>query len=230
MFKQLMPAIITAALVAPAYANDATEATIRKAVEAKFGVKVEKITKTSYLGLYEVFAEGQMLYTDDKASAFFIGAIYDTKGQNVTGKRLFSLLPLDLAVKQVRGNGKGTLVTFEDPNCGYCKRLAADMQKLKDVTVYTFLYPILSEDSVTKSKNIWCASDRAKAWNDWMVNNTAPATAKKDCNAPIEKLVGLGQSFQVTGTPTLLFADGARVPGAVPVSEIEKKLGELAKN
>jgi thiol:disulfide interchange protein DsbC len=229
MFKQLLPVMLASALVGPTFAADPTD-TIRKAVESKFDVKAEKITKTEYLGLYEIFAEGQILYTDEKASIFFVGNLFDGKtGQNITGKRLFAMLPLDLAVKQVKGSGKATLVTFEDPNCGYCKRLAKDVQKLKDVTVYTFLYPILGEDSVTKTKSIWCAGDRAKAWNDWMINNAKPGEPKKDCTAPIEKLVALGQSFQVTGTPTMLFTDGARVPGAIPLPEIEKKLGELAR-
>lgn len=209
-----------------ASANDA----IRKVIEARFDVKVDKITKTELLGLYEVVAEGQIIYTDEKASLFFVGNIFDAKtGANLTGQRLFANLPMDIAVKQVRGTGKNVLVTFEDPNCGYCKRLARDAQKMKDVTIYTFLYPILGEDSLVKTKGIWCAKDRAKAWNDWMVDSVKPPEAKKDCNPPIEQLIALGQSFQVTGTPTLLFNDGTKVPGAIPVAEIERKLAEIAK-
>ena len=217
--------VITVAAALPAHANEA----IRKAVESKLDTKVEKITKTDYLGLYEVFAEGQIFYTDEKASAFFLGTLIDAKTMhNVTGKRLFAMLPLELAVKQVRGNGKATLVTFEDPNCGYCKRLAKDLLKLKDATIYTFMIPILSEDSAEKAKAIWCSADKVKAWNDWMVDNKAPGS-KKDCGAPIDKLAALGQRFQVTGTPTLLFADGSRVPGAVPLAQIEQKLAQIEK-
>jgi thiol:disulfide interchange protein DsbC len=223
---KLIPALLAALLLAaPAVANEV----IQKAVQAQFGTAPEKITKTDYLGLYEVFIDGQIIYTDEKASAFIVGTLYDAKNmQNVTGKRLFSMLPLDLAVKQVRGNGKATLVSFEDPNCGYCKRLAKDMQKMKDVTIYTFLYPILSDDSAEKSKAIWCSSDRAKAWNDWMIDNKSPTT-KKDCSAPVEKFVELGQRFQVSGTPTMLFTDGSRIPGAAPVAQIEQKLAAIAK-
>lgn len=225
MFKRLMPLIVAALLASPALAND----TLRKAFEARFGSKPEKITKTDYLGLYEIFADGRIIYTDEKASAFFIGTLVDGKTMhNVTGRRLFAMLPLELAVKQVRGNGKATLVSFEDPNCGYCKKLAKDALKLKDVTIYTFLFPILSDDSTEKTKAIWCAEDRAKAWNAWMIENKAP-TGKKDCNAPIDKLVELGQRFDVSGTPTLLFADGSRVPGAVPVAQIEQRLAEIAR-
>ena len=229
MQKILLNATLGLALAACTVLASANEA-IKKAVESRFDTKVEKITKTDYAGLYEVFADGQILYTDEKASFFVVGSIYDGKtGANITGKRLIANLPLDIAVKQVLGNGKGTLITFEDPNCGYCKRLAKDVQKLKDVTVYTFLMPVLGDDSVTKSKAIWCAADRSKAWNNWMINGTKPGDAKKDCTAPIEKLVSLGRSFDVTGTPTILFSDGTKVPGAIPLSEIEKKLAEIAK-
>lgn len=225
MFKRFLPLLLSALLASSAFANE----TISKAFEARFSATPEKITKTDYLGLYEVFVDGQIIYTDEKASAFFVGTLIDAKSmQNVTGKRLFSMLPLDIAVKQVRGNGKSTLVTFEDPNCGYCKKLVKDIQKLKDVTIYTFLFPILSDDSTEKTKAIWCAADRAKAWNEWMAENKAP-TGKKDCGAPVEKLVALGQRFNVTGTPTLMFNDGSRVPGAVPLTQIEQKLAELAK-
>ena len=228
MQKFLRNATFGLAIAAFGLAASANE-TIKKAVEAQFGAKVEKITKTEYLGMYEVFADGQILYTDEKASVFFVGNLYDKNGTNITGKRLIANLPLDLAVKQVRGNGKGTMITFEDPNCGYCKRLAKDILKLKDVTVYTFMMPILGEDSVVKTKAIWCSADRAKAWNDWMVNGSKPADPKKDCNTPVEKLLALGHGFQVTGTPTILFGDGTKVPGAIPLGEIEKKLAELAK-
>jgi len=225
MLKRILPLFLAALLASPALANE----TIKKAFEARFGSVPEKITKTEYLGLYEVFADGQIVYTDENATAFFIGTLIDGKTmQNVTGRRLFSMLPLDLAVKQVRGNGKGSLVSFEDPNCGYCKKLAKDVQKLTDVTIYTFLFPILSDDSTEKTKAIWCSEDRAKAWNAWMIDNKAPS-GKKNCTAPVEKLVELGRQFNVSGTPTLLFADGSRVPGAVPIAQIEKKLGEIAK-
>ncbi|MBL8441087.1 MAG: DsbC family protein, partial [Betaproteobacteria bacterium] len=116
------------------------------------------------------------------------------------------------------------LATFEDPNCGYCKRLARDLQKLDNVTIYTFLYPILSEDSVRKSRQIWCSSDRAKAWNEWMVDGKAPS-AKEDCDSSaVIKNQEFGHKLNISGTPTLFFGDGERVPGAVPLARIEQKL------
>lgn len=211
----------------------ADESEIKKGMEAKLGTKVESVSKAGYLGLYEVYAEGNIFYTDEKMTAIVVGGpLIDAKTmKNVTEERLrkltaikFGELPLERAIKQVRGDGKRVLATFEDPNCGYCKRLAKDLLKLDNVTVYTFLYPILSEDSVRKSKQIWCSKDRAKAWNDWMVEGKAPA-GPDDCNtAAIGKNQEFGRKLNITGTPTMFFGDGERVPGAMPVDRIEQKL------
>ncbi|WP_371323387.1 DsbC family protein [Dechloromonas sp. ZY10] len=230
MLQKLLSLVLCAATVLPVHAD---EAEIRKTIEAKFGGKVESVAKSGYLGLYEVFAEGSIFYTDDKASAIIAGGqLIDTKTmKNVTDERMrkltairFSDLPLERAIKQVRGDGKRVLATFEDPNCGYCKRLARDLLKLDNVTVYTFLYPILSEDSVKKSRQIWCAADRSKAWNDWMVEGKAPS-GRDDCDtAAIAKNQEFGRKLNISGTPTMFFADGERVPGAMPLARIEQKL------
>lgn len=230
MLKKLLPLAIAAC----AFAAQADEAAIKKAVEAKFGGKVESVTKAGYLGLYEVYVDGHLLYTDQKLTTFIAGNLIDAKTmKNVTEERLnklsaikFSDLPLERAVKQVRGDGKRVLATFEDPNCGYCKRLAKDLQKVENVTIYTFLLPMLSEDSLKKSKQIWCSADRAKAWNDWMVDGKAP-TGKDDCDiSAITKNMEFGQKLRINGTPTLFFADGERIPGAIPLPRIEEKLAK----
>ena len=233
MLKKLLPLALASLFVATVNAD---EADIKKAMEAKLGAKVESVTKSGYLGLYEVYSEGNILYTDDKMTAFIAGGqLIDGKTmKNVTEERMrkltaikFSELPLDRAIKQVRGDGKRLLATFEDPNCGYCKRLARDLLKLDNVTIYTFLYPILSEDSLRKSKQIWCSADRAKAWNDWMIEGRAPA-AKEDCDtAAITRNQEYGRRLGISGTPTMFFADGERVPGAMPLAKIEQKLGQL---
>ena len=138
----------------------------------------------------------------------------------------FSELPLANAIKQVRGDGKRVFASFEDPNCGYCKKMAKEIAKLDNVTVYTFLYPILSPDSLEKSNQIWCASDRVKAWNDWMVDGKAPA-GKGDCDTTaIKTTLETGRKLAINGTPTIFFADGERVPGAIPLARIEQKLAQ----
>ena len=212
----------------------ADEASVKKAIETKLGGKVNSVKKTPYLGLYEIYGDGQIFYTDEKITAILTGSLIDGKTmKNVTAERMqklaainFSELPLDLAIKQVRGDGKRVFATFEDPNCGYCKRLAKELVKLDNVTIYTFLMPILSPDSLEKSNRIWCAADKVKAWNDWMVDGKAP-TGKGDCDTTaVKKALELGQKLAITGTPTLFFTDGTRVPGAVPIEQIEKKLSE----
>ncbi len=233
MLKKMLPLAFATLFVATAAAD---EADIKKAMEAKLGTKVESVTKSGYLGLYEVYADGNILYTDEKMTAFIAGGqLIEGAGlKNVTEERMrkltaikFSDLPLERAIKQVRGNGKRVLATFEDPNCGYCKRLAKDLQKVDNVTIYTFLYPILSEDSLRKSKQIWCAPDRARAWNDWMVDGRSPA-GKEDCDtSAITKNQEFGRRLSISGTPTMFFADGERVPGAMPLPKIEQKLAQV---
>lgn len=235
MLKKLL-ALLLAASAGPLLA--AGEAEIRKAMEERLGTKVESVTKAGYLGLYEVYADGNIFYTDDKVSAIMVGGqLIDGRNmKNVTEERMrkltairFADLPLDQAIKQVRGDGKRVLATFEDPNCGYCKRLAKELQKLDNVTVYVFLYPILSEDSVRKSKQIWCSADRSKAWNDWMIDGKAPS-GRDDCDtAAVTRNQAYGRRLNISGTPTLFFADGERVPGAIPLARIEQKLAQTAK-
>ena len=216
--------------VLPAWA-DGSEAVIKKSFEEKLKAKVDKVSKAPIGNLYEVVADGQIFYTDEKAAYFLHGNLFDMKTmKNLTAEKKFSLLPLDLAIKTVRGNGKNVVVTFEDPNCGYCKKLAKDMAKLKDVTVYTFLYAVLGDDSVAKSKTIWCAADRSKAWNEWMQNGTTPVAANAKCDATptLEKVAELGQQLGIRGTPFLMFANGQQSPGYIPTSEIEKRFNSNA--
>jgi thiol:disulfide interchange protein DsbC len=212
----------------------ADEAAVKKAVEAAFpGLPIDGVRKTPYLGgLYEIRTGNDIIYADEKVTYIITGNIIDAKTRNdLTEERKnklsqinFSDLPVSLAVKQVRGNGKRVFATFEDPNCGYCKKLAKDMQAMNDVTIYTFLYPILSPDSSEKSKAIWCAADRAKAWNDWMINNTNPGS-KTDCDtSAVDKTVALGQKLNIRGTPTIFLSNGERIPGAVSVASLEQRM------
>jgi thiol:disulfide interchange protein DsbC len=232
MFKKTLAQAIAAGLLFSAAAQ-ANEADVKKAVESILGknAKVDSVRKAGVLGLYEVVVGGEIAYVDEKANYLIFGNIVDVKAKkDLTEERKlklaqikFSDLPLDLAIKQVKGNGKRVIATFEDPNCGYCKKLAKELVGMTDVTIYTFLYPILSPDSLEKSKAIWCASDKVKAWNDWMVNNSAPAAAKCDSSA-VDKTVALGQKLNIRGTPTIFFTDGNRTPGYMPVAQLEKAI------
>jgi len=215
-------------------AENTVEANIKKAIEPRLnGAKVESVKETPYGGLYELKVGGDILYTDKKGEFLVIGQVYDAKSsRNLTRERLdeinkikFSDLPLDSAIKQVKGDGKRVIAVFEDPNCGYCKRLRQTaLQNLNNVTIYTFLYNILSEDSFAKSKNVWCSPDRAKAWDDWMISGKPAATAPANCEAPNDKVLALGQKLHIQGTPAIFFADGTRIPGAVDQKTLENKL------
>ena len=222
----MKPRLFAAALACLSFAAVADEADVKKAVEARLG-KVERIIKAPLAGIWEVTVDGQIFYADDKANYVLSGNLLERKtGKNITAERQFNALPLDLALKQVRGSGKNILVTFEDPNCGYCKKLAKDILTLKDVTVYTFLYPVLGDDSFEKSRAIWCAPDKAKAWVDWMTNGkTLPAVPAKCDIAGLEKSTQLGRKLRIGGTPAIFFASGERVGGYIPAPEIEKRFG-----
>jgi thiol:disulfide interchange protein DsbC len=215
----------------------AQEAVIRKNLADRLPAfsKIDEISKTPMNGLYEVrINETDILYTDAEGNFLIQGNLIDTRAKrNLTEERTeklnaisFSSLPIKDAFTVVRGNGKRKLAVFEDPNCGYCKRFERDLQNVNDVTVYMFLYPILSADSIEKSKNIWCAKDKAKAWQDVMVRDQPVVTASCDSTA-IDRNVAFGRKHKITGTPTLIFADGGRVPGAIPAQQVEKFLAEV---
>lgn len=213
------------------------EATIRKGVQARFpALPVESVTKTPFGGIYEVVVGGRILYTDEKASFFFIGTLLDARGggeRDLTAERSAQLAAqmlrksTDQAIKRVRGNGKRVLYTFEDPNCGYCKQLQKELTKVTDVTIYTFLWPILSQDSVDKSRAIWCARDRGRAWDEFMLRGTAPQGDGK-CETPIDKNKQLAQRFRINGTPAIFFADGSMNGGYLPADQLEQALNSVA--
>ncbi|GGC89837.1 DsbC family protein [Undibacterium terreum] len=219
------------------FAETAQEAAIKRLVEPRLGegVKVDSVTKTPYAGLFEVRIGTDILYTDEKAQYLFVGSVIDAQtSTDYTKARVadlnkikFSDLPLDAAVKMVKGNGKRVVAIFEDPNCGYCKRFRQTLQGVDNITVYTFMYNILAEDSAVKSKNVWCSSDKSKAWDDWMLNGKAAPVAAASCSTPNDKVFALGRKLGVTGTPTIFFTDGTRMPGAVDVKTFEAKLASL---
>ena len=193
---------------------------------------IASVSKSPFKGVYEVVtAEPEIFYTDEQASYLMRGELIDLKSKkNLTEDRMDTLLAVpfvSLPVKDafviVRGDGKRKLAVFEDPNCGYCKRFEADLQKLNNVTIYMFLFPILGPDSTEKSKNIWCAKDKAKSWQDWMLKNDTPDTANCD-TAALARNIEFGRKHKITGTPTIIFANGTRAPGAMPLDQLEKML------
>ena len=226
-------AVLALAAALPALAQDTEK--IKADLKKKFpDAQIETVRKAGYGNLFEVSGAGEIFYTDEKVTFLLLGALVDTKTrENVTEARVrkmsavqFNALPLESAIKIVRGNGSRKVAVFEDPNCGYCKRFEKDLADVKDVTLYVFLYPILSPDSTQKSTNVWCAADRQKAWLDLMLKDAALPAAK--CDTPIEKLLAFGREKRITGTPTIFFEDGERVPGAMPREAFEKRLADAS--
>ncbi|RNF27957.1 thiol:disulfide interchange protein [Massilia aurea] len=238
MIKMKLAVLLATALLASCVdAQNTVEANIKKALEPHLGgAKIESVKETPYGGLYEVRVAGDILYTDKKGEFLVIGQVYDVKSsRNLTRERIddinkikFSDLPLEMALKQVKGNGKRVIAVFEDPNCGYCKRLRqTTLNEIDNVTIYTFMYNILSQDSFTKSKNIWCAPNRNKAWDDWMISGKVPPAAPNACESPNDKVLALGQKLRITGTPAIFFSDGTRIPGAIDLKALEAKFDSL---
>lgn len=217
----------------------AQDAAIRKTLTERIPQlkTIDEVNKTAIPGLFEIRVNGNDIYYTDAAGNYLIqGSLIDTKARrNLTEERItkltaikFEALPLKDAFTIVRGNGSRKLAVFEDPNCGYCKRFERDLQKVDNVTIHMFLYPILGADSTDKSKAIWCAPDRAKAWQDWMVRDQpVPSAATTGCDATaLTRNVELGRKHKIEGTPTLIFSNGTRVPGAIDAKQIESYLSE----
>jgi thiol:disulfide interchange protein DsbC len=209
-------------------------AKVKKLLEEKFeGATIGSVTKSPYFGLYEVQFDDQIVYTDAKASHVIVGSIYDANTKkNLTEARKrelarisFDSLPLDLAFKRVKGNGTRKLAIFSDADCPFCKRLEQELKSVDDVTIYTFLFPIdqLHPDAARKSRVIWCSADRVKAWDEFFGSGTLPSNSG-DCDNPVAATVALGQKLRINATPTLVFADGSIVPGALPAARMEAEL------
>jgi thiol:disulfide interchange protein DsbC len=231
--------IAALALTLFSFTAHAGEPEIRKALRERLpqlGLAVEEVGKSPVPGLWEVRVGADLFYTDADGNFLIQGAIIDTKAQrNITEERQqkllavsFDSLPLKDAFKIVRGNGKRKVAIFEDPNCGYCKRFEQDLQKIDNVTVYLFLYPILGQDSLDKARSLWCSKDRGRAWLDWMLKGQMVAGTQCD-TAALDRNIEFGRKYKINATPTTLLADGSRAAGALPGEQIEKLIAN-AKN
>jgi len=232
-------AIAALLLALPALAD---EAQIRRALEAKLGGdRIDAVQETPLAGIFEVRIQGhegpQIIYTDARGTYFLTGHLIDaTRDLDLTAERLrkltaveFSSLPLDLAVKIQRGNGKRTLAMFSDPYCPYCRKFERVLKQVDDVTVYVFMYPVIRPAAADHSRSVWCSKDRAKAWLELAASDQpkVPA-APANCANPVNKVLELGRSLRVNGTPTLFFADGERSGGGMELAQLRAKLDETS--
>lgn len=218
----------------------AQDAVIRKNLAERLPnfPKIDEITKTAIPGLYEVRIGTEVLYTDEQGNHLIQGSLIDTRTRaNLTEERIekltaidFSALPIKDAVVIKQGTGARKMAVFVDPNCGYCKRFERDLVGVKDVTIYTFLYPILGPDSTAKSRDIWCAKDAGKTWRSWMVDGVTPPKNVGSCDTTaLERNIAFGQKYRVQGTPALVFENGVRKPGALPAAQVEQLLAAASK-
>nr|WP_254700387.1 DsbC family protein [Trinickia violacea] len=206
------------------------EATLRSRLGDEMTIR--SVLKSPIAGLYEVDLGDRIIYSDATGDRLLVGEIFDSKNRsNLTESRFseinkidFSALPFSDALKVVRGNGSRKLAVFSDPNCPYCKQLEAELESIDNVTIYTFLYPVLSPDSVEKSRAIWCSPDRTQAWGDWMLDHRKPTTTNICKTDVIERNIALGHSLNVKGTPTVFLSDGRRLPGALSIEKLEQQL------
>jgi len=232
--RSALSALLLAALSLPAAAN---EAAIRKAFTDRLpNVKVDEVRPAPMPGLWELRIGNEIRYTDPTGTFLIEGELLDLKARkNLTEERVtqlnrvdFATLPLKDAMVWKNGSGKRRIAVFADPNCGYCKRFEKGLQEMKDVTVYTFLIPILGGDSPEKSRSIWCAKDNSSAWLGWMLRGEMPPKAASGCDdGVLERNLALSRKIHVNGTPAIVLEDGSRIAGAVGAVELEKRLQAL---
>ena len=232
MLKKLVLMLVSLACSA-AFAD---EASVRKLVEAKLGMPVQGVVKTPYGGLYEIYVDKNLHYTDENVSFIIYGVLVDTKtDRNVTEQRMRKLTalnmkdmpPLNMAIKRVKGNGIRQLIVFSDPMCPYCKKLELELDKINNVTIYLFPYSIEAKfpGSTGIAKSIWCSTDKAKAWDDWMLRALRPS-GRTDCANPIDQMDAFATKLNVDATPTLVFADGGVLRQMVGAKDIDRYLNE----
>lgn len=216
------------------HAAFADEAAIRKNLVERLPSlpPIDEVTKTPIPGIYEVRLGTEIVYADETGNHVFQGHLIDTRTRaSLTEARInkltaidFAQLPLKDAIVWKNGTGARKIAVFADPNCGYCKKFEQDLQKIQNVTVYTFLIPVLGGDSPQKSENIWCAKDQAKTWLSWMLEGKAPPRAMGACASPIQRNLEFSRKYRINGTPAIIFVDGTRIPGAISAEQIEKQL------
>jgi thiol:disulfide interchange protein DsbC len=237
MKHRLLAAVLAASLTMGLSACQAGDTEIRQAIQTLApGAKVTQISETGINGIMEIAIDGDqgpmVVYGDEKGQFLLVGDMLDVKNRrNLTRERMDKLtevkwdsLPLKDAVKVVKGNGQRKFAVFSDPDCPYCKKAEVEFNKLDNVTIYTFLYPLaFHQDAARKSKLVWCSKDRGQAWLDLMLKGKLP-TGKTDCGNPIDANMALGARLKVDGTPAMFLVNGKRVPGYVPADRLEAML------
>jgi thiol:disulfide interchange protein DsbC len=227
---------ILGAIASAAPAGDEPAAAIKAKLAKHFPeIKIDSVAPSIWPGMYEIVTGGQLAYTNEDASLMFSGKIIDsetkedltTKRWNEINKIDFNSLPLERAIKIVKGDGSRKLAVFSDPLCPFCVKLETELKNVDNVTIYTFLFPIenLHPGATATARKIWCAKDRAQAWTNWMLEKVQPES--QPCTGDVViPLQLLGEQLKINSTPTLVFANGVRNPGLMPAAEIQAALAK----
>lgn len=240
MLKKSLIALSLCAVFTSAHAGADIDNMRKLLIERMPGAPIGAITKAPYGGLYEVVINGfNVFYTDENANVAFIGKVIDLKTHKDLAEARsqelmhvdFASLPLDKAFVRVKGDGSRKLAVFSDPECPFCQELEQELAKVSDVTIYTFLFPLndVHPDAERKAQLVWCSADRAKAWDDMMLNHKEPAASDKPCETPFKAIQEVAKKAWINGTPGLIFADGRLVPGVIKSVQIERYLSEQTK-
>ena len=226
-FKRLAAAALFV-LTAASAVHAADEQSVRDHLMKNTGLRAESVTPSPVPGIWEVFIQDRLFYVDDTVEHIFSGSIISTKSQtNLTQERLrryarenWNKWPLEDAVKQVFGKGERQVIVFSDANCGYCRQMEPVYEAVGNLTVYTFIAPMIRGEQ--NNREIVCSKDRSKAWHDWMRNGVAPAPAPADCDASVlQRNLQLTGRYTITGAPTFFFPTGDRLTGAVSAEQFE---------
>ena len=219
---------------------NADETALEDQIRDRFpSASIDSISDTEIMGLYEIVISGAIYYVDADFTYLFDGNLIELNSmRNVTSERAseiekaelqkvaipFHELPLEMAIKRVYGSGEREFAYFADPNCGYCRKFDKEtLGNISDATLYLFLYPVITEQSIPISKSIWCSADASAAWDDFIFDGVVP-TAQGDCDNPIDKILAFGKKMSVRATPTLFFSDGSRASGALSLEQLEARL------
>ncbi|WP_168405794.1 DsbC family protein [Acinetobacter indicus] len=194
---------------------------------------IQNIQATEMRGIYSGSMQGQVVYLNEDAKHILAGSMIRLSDQQNLTKALlvqqnsidWKKLPLQDALKTVRGTGKRQLAIFSDPNCPYCKQLEVELKKLNDVTIYTFILPLKAQ-SVRPSQQVYCEANPAQAWEDLIAKGLSPRTSQP-CANPIQRNLKLAQSLGLNGTPAIIFSNGFKVMGAYPAAQIEQIFKEF---
>ena len=250
-FARALRLLLAGSLTVACLAAWSDDAAIRKNwnLHNPKGPPIDEITKTPIAGLYELHVGDDLIYSDDQGNYLIYpsrdtgngqlpdGHILDVRNKaDLTDQRLTKLLekevpklPYGDALVFKQGNGSRKMVVFEDPNCHFCKDAERSFMQLKDVTIYTFLIPILGQDSVDKARTIWCSKNNAQVWRNWMLQNVMPPRPMGKCDvAVLERNLDLAARHHLNYTPAIIFDDGSRFAGNADLEHLNKRLDEVA--